>query len=167
MYSDTTAEHSCVFLNGTDWVSDGLTTEAGSNTTNCKSKHLTSFAVFVNPQSTPSSILDFALSIVSYIAIGISFLALVISLILFIVGGKAFFKKDTNIIYFNYCLSMLFATGTFGFGIQVGAYNIIACKVIAFLLHYSWLAVVTWTLCIGIATLHKLFLSKFLICYYN
>ena len=151
-----------MFLDGTNWVSNGLGTDQKSqNFTNCISPHFTSFAVFVTPyeiEKSPGE--SIALSVISYVFVGISFISLLISLIIFIVAGKPFFKVETNIVYFNYCLSMLLATGLFMLGIQVGTYNIVLCKIIAFLLHYSWLAVFTWTLCIGILIMHKIVIGE-------
>ena len=100
------------------------------------------------------------LSVFSYLLVGISFIALLVSFILFIVAGKRFFKVETNIIYFNYCLSMLLATGLFLFGIEAGTFNDVICKIVAFALHYTWLSVFTWTLCNGILILFKLVISK-------
>ena len=161
MYSDTLFESICVFLNGTNWIRDNLTTLVKSTKqTKCISPHLTSFAVFVTPHKNRVNKME--LSIISYVFVGISFLSLVVSLILFLYAGKPFFKRETNIIYFNYCLSMLLATGLFLFGIQVGTFDIVLCKAIAFLLHYSWLAVFSWTLCLTGYIIYKLFtISKF------
>ena len=162
MYSIGPSESICVFLNGTDWVSNGLDTDQESQKiTNCISSHFTSFAVFVTPHEINRSYAEtIALSFFSYLFVGISFISLLISLFIFIIVGKPFFKVEANIVYFNYCLSMLLATGLFMFGIQVGTYNIVSCKIIAFLLHYSWLAVFTWTLCIGILIIYKIVIGE-------
>ena len=141
----------------------GLETNQISNTkTICNTRHFTSFAVFVTPyEPTGSDEERIALSVVSYLVVGISFIALLISFILFLVASKKFFQIETNIIYFNYCLSMLLATGLFVFGIEAGTFNITVCKIVAFALHYLWLTVFTWTLCNGILVMFKLVISEF------
>ena len=165
MYSSEASKSKsiCAFLNGTNWVSNGLNTDQKSpNFTNCISSHFTSFAVFVTPHEIQRSFGEsIALSVISYLFVGISFISLLMSLIIFISARKIFFKVEANIVYFNYCISMLLATGLFVFGIQVGTYHIVLCKIIAFLLHYSWLAVFTWTFCIGIFIMHKLVIGEF------
>ncbi|KAI6659586.1 Neurotrypsin [Oopsacas minuta] len=99
------------------------------------------------------------LDVFSYILISISFISLIISLILFCIAGRAFFRVETNIIYFNYCIAMLLATGIFLFGIPTRKFNRGFCMSIAFVLHYTWLAVFTWTLCIGILIMFKFVIS--------
>ena len=147
-------------LNGSNWESEGLTTIVESGVTICRTNHFTSFAVFVTPYKKETGITDRILSILSYILVSISFISLIISLVLFIFAGKAFFKVETNIIYFNYCISLLIATGVFIFGIESGKFDRIVCMIVAFLLHYTWLAVFTWTLCIGILIMFKLVIGK-------
>ncbi|KAI6650378.1 hypothetical protein LOD99_5815 [Oopsacas minuta] len=150
----------CVYLDGNNWVDDGLTTVLQPNDfTLCKSFHFTSFAVFVTPYDTPDGTATVVLDVFSYILVSISFISLIISLILFCIAGKAFFKVETNIVYFNYCIAMLLATGIFLFGIDTGTFNRSVCMIIAFALHYTWLAVFTWTLCIGILIMFKLVIS--------
>ena len=150
----------CVSLNGSNWDSEGLTTIAESGVTICRTNHFTSFAVFVTPYKRETGITNKILSILSYILVSISFISLIISLVLFIIAGKAFFKVETNIIYFNYCISLLIATGVFLFGIENGKFDRIVCTIVAFLLHYTWLAVFTWTLCIGILIMFKLVIGE-------
>ena len=150
----------CVSLNGSNWESTGITTEVESGLVICRTNHFTSFAVFVTPYKRESDITGKILSILSYVLVSISFISLIISLILFIIAGKAFFKVETNIIYFNYCISLLLATGVFLFGIQTGKFNRVVCMIVAFLLHYTWLAAFTWTLCIGILIMFKLVIGK-------
>ena len=95
----------CSYLNSSSWSTNGLTTNATeNNVTFCDSDHFTSFAVFVTPRRLPDDNLSRIASIVSYVLVSISFTALVISLILFLLSGKNFFKVEANIIYFNYCL---------------------------------------------------------------
>ena len=153
-----------MYLEGDTWISTGLTL-AGSKSTEslavCESFHFTSFAVFVTPHEAGGSDVErIILSVLSYLLLGISFICLVAALILFCLAGKAFFKIETNIIYFNYCISMLLAVGLFLFGVESGKFNEVICKVIAFALHYAWLAVFTWTLCVGLLIMYKIVLGK-------
>ena len=139
----STQFQNCSHLNSSSWSTSGLTTNAtDNNITFCDSDHFTSFAVFVTPREIPDDDLSRIASIVSYVLVSISFIALIISLVLFLLSGKNFFKVEANIIYFNYCLAMTLAFGLFLFGIESGKFHIIMCMVIAFLLHYIWLAVV-------------------------
>ncbi|KAI6661354.1 hypothetical protein LOD99_10021 [Oopsacas minuta] len=154
------SNYKCVYLNGDNWVSDGLTTvKESAEVTLCQSFHFTSFAVFVTPYDTQADTAAVILDSFSYILVLVSFISLIISFILFCIAGKAFFKVETNIIYFNYCIAMLLATGIFLFGIDTGTFNRILCMIIAFMLHYTWLAVFTWTLCFGILIMFKLVIS--------
>ncbi|KAI6658168.1 Adhesion G-protein coupled receptor D1-like isoform X2 [Oopsacas minuta] len=155
-------ESICVALNGSIWNSDGIQTTSvpDENLTICSTSHFTSFAVFVTPHDIPTSETEeLVISIFSYLLVSISFIFLLISLILFLIAGKPFFKVEANIIYFNYCLSMLLATGLFLLGIESGTHNDFVCLIIGFLLHYIWLAVFTWTLCNGIFIIFKLVIA--------
>ncbi|KAI6658157.1 Phosphatidylinositol phosphatase PTPRQ-like isoform X2, partial [Oopsacas minuta] len=155
-------ESICVALNGSIWNSDGIQTTSvpDENLTICSTSHFTSFAVFVTPHDIPTSETEeLVISIFSYLLVSISFIFLLISLILFFIAGKPFFKVEANIIYFNYCLSMLLATGLFLLGIESGTHNDFVCLIIGFLLHYIWLAVFTWTLCNGIFIIFKLVIA--------
>ena len=126
-----------------------------------KTTHFTSFAVFVTPNPIPTSKVERdLLNIFSYLLVSISFVFLLVSLILFIIAGRPYFKVEANILYFNYCLSMLLGTGLFLFGIESGTYDHIVCLIIGFLLHYIWLAVFTWTLCNGVYIIYKLLIGK-------
>ena len=128
--------------------------------TYCYTDHFTSFAVFVSPRKLPNDEFSQIASLVSYVLVSISFVALVVSLVLFLISGKYFFKVEANIVYFNYCLAMALAFGLFLFGIESGKFHIIACITIAFLLHYIWLAVFVWTLCNGILIMYKLTIGE-------
>ena len=161
----STQFQNCSHLNSSSWSTSGLTTNAtDNNITFCDSDHFTSFAVFVTPREIPDDDLSRIASIVSYVLVSISFIALIISLVLFLLSGKNFFKVEANIIYFNYCLAMTLAFGLFLFGIESGKFHIIMCMVIAFLLHYIWLAVFIWTLCNGILIMYKLTIGELIEC---
>ena len=155
---NSTFKQVCSFLGDVYWSDEGLRTDEMDNVTFCYTDHLTSFAVFVTPRDLGPD--NRIASIVSYAVVSISFISLIVSLVLFILSGKKFFKVEANIVYFNYCLSLTLAFGLFLFGIETGKFNEIVCKIIAFLLHYLWLSVFVWTLCNGILIIYKLTLGK-------
>ena len=152
----------CSSLNQSSWSTEGLTTGATEkNITFCFTVHFTSFAVFVTPRKLMGSDdLKRIASVVSYVLVSISFIFLLLSLVLFLLSAKTFFKVEANIVYFNYCLAMTLAFGLFIFGIETGTIHKTACMVIAFGLHYIWLAVFVWTLCNGILIMYKLTIGK-------
>ena len=100
------------------------------------------------------------MSIISYILLSSSLIALVLSILIFIVIGKEFFQVEMNIIYFNYALSLALAILTFIFGIQLTSIHPIACSVSVFLLHYFWLAVFSWSLCVSIEIIYLLWITS-------
>ena len=130
----------------------------------CFTKHLTSFAVLVTPYRINTNSTDYAVTrIISYALGSLSFICLTLSLILFIAAGKDFFKIESNLVYFNSCLAIYFAMTLYVFASQSFTFNIFLCKAVAFLLHYTWLALFSWMLCIGILILYSIFIGKYFI----
>ena len=149
------------YLMNNTWQTDGLNTFTSydNSTVVGTTSHFTSFAIFNTPYDEIQPISQIErdiVSIVTYAVIGISLFALIISLILFILAGRPFFRVEINIIYFNYCLSLLLSSVVFIAAIHNGAKDLIVCKVIAFGLHYLWMAVFTWTLCNGFLVMFTL-----------
>lgn len=127
----------------------------------CRSYHSTSFAILVTPY--PPTGLDsarLALSIVSYILLSSSIIALIVSIILYCIAYKTFFKIEINIIYFNLALCMLLAFGLFVFGVEAGKSNFYFCNIVGFLLQYIWIALFVWKLCVAVYIFYKLFIGK-------
>ena len=123
----------------------------------CFTKHLTSFAVLVTPFKIPTNTIDYTVNrYISYTLGSLSFVLLLLSLILFIAAGKDFFKIEANIVYFNSCLAMFFAMTLYVFASQTFTFNVYLCKAVAFLLHYTWLALFFWMFCIGLLILYSI-----------
>ena len=155
----------CVFLDiqNSIYVSNGLNlSSSDENSTVCESTHLTSFGVLIRakPQSGGGGGEDRALSSVSYVLLSVSLIALILSILIFIVNGKEFFKVEMNRIYFNYALSLALAIFVFIFGIEVAIIDPNACIAVAFLLHYFWLAVFSWSLCVSIEIIYLLWITS-------
>lgn len=148
------------------WNTSGVTTHIlTDDTVMCGLSHFSSFAVLVRPFSVSSnesstivsSTQLIAISIISYVLLSLSFLFLLASLFAYILAAKEFFKFDTNVAYFNLALALLFAIGSFLFGIQSAKNNYVGCYVVTILIHYSWLAAFSWNLCVGFLILYKLY----------
>ena len=134
---------------------------AGVDVTSCQTMHLTSFGVLVRARSIPLSESEtLAISIISYILLSISLIFLVVSIILFLISARSFFKVETNILYFNYALALIFATSVFIFGIQSARNSHVGCSIVGFLLHYTWLSVFSWSSAISIFIIYILYFGK-------
>ena len=157
-------EAKCVFLDlqNSIFVSEGLDLNSSEgNLTVCESNHLTSFGILIRERDQEIGRgEELALSIISYILLSSSLIALILSILIFIVIGKEFFRVEMNIIYFNYALSLALAILTFIFGIQLTSIHPIACSVSVFLLHYFWLAVFSWSLCVSIEIIYLLWITS-------
>ena len=146
------------------WSTAGVTTlgfDEKTNTTSCNSSHLTTFAVLIQTRKVTESYIEKIIgSTFSYVILCVSFLALVIALILYIVAGLDFIKVEMNILYFNYTISLLVAIGSFVVGIESVTQVEALCTMVGLLLHYSWLSVFSWSLCNGIFICYKLWFGK-------
>ena len=134
---------------------------AGVDVTSCQTMHLTSFGVLVRARSIPLSESEtLAISIISYILLSTSLIFLVVSIILFLISARSFFKVETNILYFNYALALILATSVFIFGIQSARNSHVGCSIVGFLLHYTWLSVFSWSSAISIFMIYILYFGK-------
>ena len=154
----------CLYLNAElgKWSGDGvrfIEYDEENSTVMCATNHLSSFSVLIETKvEEVSEIERILLSTVSYTLLSISFLCLLATLVIFMKGGIKFISSSVNILYLNQILALLFATGLFLFGIETAArINTIMCTMVAVLLQYSWTAVMSWSLCIGI----NIFISVF------
>ncbi|XP_020607500.1 adhesion G protein-coupled receptor L3-like, partial [Orbicella faveolata] len=161
---------SCVFWNTSSprgfWSEAGChLTKRNSSHTTCQCYHLTSFAVLMRVIDIPDNDVmkkhQFALSLISYIGISISILALSISFLTF-----AFLRfRNTRHRYFvhaNLALSLGLAETLFLFGVTKTE-NKIVCKTIAITLHYLFLSSFCWMALEGIVLyllLVKIFRTK-------
>ena len=142
-------------VNSQVWETTGIMTvvDRQSGVVTCQTSHLTSFAVLtltLTRESTASEVETLALRVVSYILLSFSLIALLVSLILFILSGKRFFDVEMNRMYFNYALALTLAISSFLFGVNLGVLNHTLCVIVTIIVHYFWLSVFTWGLCIAI-----------------
>ena len=159
--SSNNANESCVFIN----VTTGLFETAGVTTfplldgsISCQPVHSTSFGVLIRARAIELSPAEtLALSIISYTLLSISLIFLVLSIIFFLIASKKFFKVETNILYFNFAISLTLATSVFIFGIQSAKDSIIGCCIVVFFLHYFWLSVFSWSFAISIFMIYILY----------
>ena len=130
----------------------------GGDAQSCETMHLTSFGVLVRAQRVPLSEAEtLAISIVSYILLSISLIFLLVSLTLFIISAKSFFKVETNILYFNYAFALALTTSVFIFGIQSARNSVVGCSIVGLLMHYTWLSVFSWSFAISIFMIYVLY----------
>lgn len=131
----------------------------------CATNHLSSFSVLIETKEEEESEIEIILySTVSYTLLSVSFLSLLAALVIFMRGGRDFISikinTEVNILYLNQTLAMLFATGLFLFAIEAaGKINTIMCTTVAVLLQYSWTAVMSWSLCIGVYLFTRTFIG--------
>ena len=157
----------CLSLDDTTgkWSDRGVTTlgfDKETNTTSCNSSHLTSFAVLIRTREIEESLTEKIIgSTFSYLFLCLSFIALIITLILYIVAGLDFIKVEMNILYLNYTIALLVAITSFIIGIESVREVKELCTMMGLLLHYSWLAVFSWSLCNGILILYRLWFGKY------
>ena len=153
---------SCEFLplevedNYSTWQDSGVDDSLTSNSlVNCSSNHLTSFAVLaaVNGLERQSP----ALTIVSYVGVGVSIVSLALSIFIYLVFGLKLLKNVQHFAYFNLILSLLLLFILFSVGLELpyrdnfGDY--IPCKVASGVLQYLVLCVFAWMLIIGVIIL--------------
>ena len=157
----------CLSLNGTtgNWDRYGVTTlgfDEKTNTTSCNSSHLTCFAVLIRTRVVKETDIEKIIgSVFSYFFLCLSFIALIITLILYIVAGMEFIKVEMNILYLNYIIAMLMAIGCFIVGTKSVVEVKVLCTMVGMFLHYSWLSVFSWSLCNGILILYRLSIGKY------
>ena len=145
----------CVFWNEEEniWDERGVVTRFVNNEVTCITSHLTTFSVVVISRIVTSNL---ALRIISYILLALSLIALVISIILFTVSGKPFFKGVLNRMYFNYAIALTIAVCTLIFGVNIGVLDQILCVIVSVWFHYTWLALFFWSLAVAILITYML-----------
>ncbi|XP_043551038.1 adhesion G protein-coupled receptor E5-like [Chiloscyllium plagiosum] len=141
----------CVYwasaANQSGWLSDGCTVQSSKgNRTVCSCNHLTSFAVLMAPTEIPDS-QENILQKITYVGIAVSLFCLLLSLISFTLC-----RSSNNIritLHTHLTLSLFLAEFLFVIHIDQVA-NEIACKIVAILLHYLFLACFAWMLLEGV-----------------
>ncbi|XP_068677449.1 uncharacterized protein [Montipora foliosa] len=139
---------SCVFLDidrNISWSHTGCQVNS-SNTTHtvCHCYHLTSFAVLMSVKQDISAISkghQLALSLITYIGVSISVVALCLAFLTFYFFR--FSKSGRTFIHKNLTIALIFAQVVFLFGINKTA-NKLVCKSIAIALHYFFLVSFAW-----------------------
>ncbi|XP_068728395.1 uncharacterized protein [Montipora capricornis] len=139
---------SCVFLDidrNISWSHTGCQANS-SNTTHtvCHCYHLTSFAVLMSVKQDISAISkghQLALSLITYIGVSISVVALCLAFLTFYFFR--FSKSGRTFIHKNLTIALIFAQVVFLFGINKTA-NKLVCKSIAIALHYFFLVSFAW-----------------------
>lgn len=147
-----------------EWANDGCTTH-GFITRNekriikCTCDHLTNFAVIFTfkGQRNWSEKNDFELTIISYIGLTISMVALTLTIF-----TLAFFKKlhqkTSQLITLNLSIALLMLIVTFLTATQK-FHSLTNCSVVAYLMQFSLLATFTWTGANGIYLFKKAVLA--------
>lgn len=143
------------------WGTDGLTGyQDTSGHYECVTSHFTSFSVLIKPNpigNDTSTTEQLALSIVTYILCSISLIALIASIVVFLLLGKELIKKDLYIVHLNFAISLSIALLLFIFGVETAKDNVVVCGVVAGILHYSFLSVFSWSFCEAIQVLYMLY----------
>ncbi|KAI6657435.1 EGF, latrophilin and seven transmembrane domain-containing protein 1-like [Oopsacas minuta] len=155
--------HKCGYWKTEDgaWAMDGLTgLRVTSGHFECMTSHFTSFSVLINPNpigNDTSATEQLAISIVTYILSVVSLISLIVSIIILLCLGKALIKKDLYMVHLNFAISLAISLLFFIFGVQTARDNVIACGIIAGILHYFFLTVFSWSLCEAILVLYMLY----------
>ncbi|XP_015747940.1 PREDICTED: adhesion G protein-coupled receptor L3-like [Acropora digitifera] len=137
----------CVFWKGDAgvWSSEGCLVHSSNYThTVCHCDHLTSFSVLMQFTEDSHAIKASdkeALSLITYVGISISLVALVIAFVTFCSLG--FLNSNRNFAHINLALSLILAELLFVLGIDK-TQNQTACFVIAVCLHYLFLVSFAW-----------------------
>lgn len=145
--------YKCGFLNlsGQIFSFEGVNTASiNEHYVTCNVSHLTSFGVLIRNKRIYYSVIERTIiSSITYILLSLSLICLVLSFIASLIVAKKFFKIEMNRIYFNLNIALMLAIAVFIFGVQTAKDDIIACSIITFLLHYFWLTVFSWGMCIS------------------
>eukprot|EP00057_Strongylocentrotus_purpuratus_P004609 XP_003729075.1 PREDICTED: probable G-protein coupled receptor 133 [Strongylocentrotus purpuratus] len=122
--------------------------QSSDQSTTCSCNHMTSFAILMAVTDVSISRRNaFALDVISYIGCGLSIIALIFSLI---VLGVTRLKTIRVRILTNQCVAMLLAQSLFISLVENASSNKVACKVVAALLHFFFLAVISWMFVQGV-----------------
>ncbi|XP_068700700.1 uncharacterized protein [Montipora foliosa] len=144
-------EKQCSFWdnNEREWSPEGIEENSSSfESIVCETHHFTSFAVLIKHKDTQLSKKDrLALSIITYVGCGVSTVALIITLIVFL--SIESLSADRHKIHTNLVVSLLLAQVLFLAGIKETS-NKVICKTIAVFLHYFFLTAFTWMLVEGL-----------------
>jgi hypothetical protein len=157
----TTASRTCVFWNysspgedsesGGGWSTNGVSNySVGSGdpgTVVCRTSHLTNFAILVSPAQVLPPVVHTFLVWISYIGCAISFLCLLATIGFLLSLRKELLTKLNQFVHLNFCIALACGLLIFMAGAEPATPVPVLCKIIAFLLHYFFLASFFWMLC--------------------
>ncbi|XP_062510794.1 adhesion G-protein coupled receptor D1-like isoform X2 [Corticium candelabrum] len=152
-YTNNNSDFRCAYyqFENNTWSSNGVTTEIlGGGNISCSSTHLTSFCVLTSVvlTSVQGAVITHSLRYITYVGCGISLVCMVLALICLI-----YFRSDLypqkNFVNINFLIALTLAVTFFLAGIDQSS-NPAACKAMAIIMHYLFLAAFCWMLCEGI-----------------
>ncbi|XP_051525425.1 serine-rich adhesin for platelets-like isoform X7 [Myxocyprinus asiaticus] len=162
--SGNIANSQCVFwdfklFNGTGgWDSTGCERIHDNGSITCRCNHTTSFSILMSP-SAPE---DLALSVITYVGVGISLASLVVCLIIEIIIWKDISRNATShmrhVFMVNIALSLLIADVLFIIGAAItkpGKDIINPCSAVVFFTHFFYLALFFWMLVSALLLLYR------------
>ncbi|KAK7491520.1 hypothetical protein BaRGS_00017159, partial [Batillaria attramentaria] len=152
------AENSrCVFWNNSlqVWSSKGckrVDESSDGDKTVCACDHMTSFALLMDVYGRWNDSAQHwtALSIISFTGCSVSLVALILTIVIYILYKARPRQTIPSKILINLCVALALSNLVFLGGMQEYAFsNHVACKVVSVLLHYSLLASLCWMLVEG------------------
>ena len=142
--------------NFSTWLDVGISESTHTATfVECDSIHFTSFAVLAAINGLENQ--DAALTIVSYIGVGISIVCLALCIYIYIAFGSSLLKLPHHYTHFNLIISLLLLFILFSVGLELpyrdnfGDY--IPCKIVSGLMQYLVLCLFAWMLAEGVVIL--------------
>uniref|UniRef100_H3DPC6 Adhesion G protein-coupled receptor F3b n=1 Tax=Tetraodon nigroviridis TaxID=99883 RepID=H3DPC6_TETNG len=156
----------CVFWNFSlfdrlgGWDNEGCEVTGFVNeTVTCNCNHLTSFSILMSPFSFNNPALDY----ITYIGVGISMASLVICLIIEGIIWNNISRNNTSYLrhvsIVNIAVSLLIANIWFIIGAAISdaeETNVSACIAATFFIHFFYLAMFSWMLCMSVMLVHQL-----------
>ena len=160
MSSNTHFKLSCVSitLNASEnafstWRDGGISeSEQSQDYVECKSLHLTSFAILVAINGLENQ--EASLTIVSYVGVGVSIVCLTLCIYIYLVFCQSLLKQAHHYTHFNLIISLLLLFVLFSVGLELpyreNFWFYIPCKLASGLLQYLVLCLFAWMLAEGI-----------------
>ncbi|XP_076445246.1 uncharacterized protein LOC143283086 isoform X3 [Babylonia areolata] len=186
--SENASDPSCVFwdVGRRQWSSEGCTLAlslSSDNSSTCQCSHLTNFALLMDVYGAGGVLSEAdkkALSIISYIGCGLSLLALLLTLLTYSLFKNSYgswslseekLRRDNpSKILVNLCVALTLSNLVFVAGMQPYALdNLIGCKVVAVLLHFSllsalcWMAVEAFYMYLALVLVFKTYFTNFIL----
>ncbi|XP_074836031.1 adhesion G protein-coupled receptor E3-like [Carettochelys insculpta] len=122
-----------------EWSPEGCSTLPVNDThTTCSCNHLSSFAILAAPGDVLES---YPLTIITYVGLALSLLCLLLAILTFLLC-RSIWSVSTS-IHLQLCLCLFLGNLLFLSGVKKTEWEV-ACKVIAGLLHFLFLACFTW-----------------------